>query len=100
MRRVRGEQPLPGATEQLLQATKLAKAAVARTYAEYLSVSVSVSKDGHVRVTKLTMDPKTGQILPEFLDSFQAPADKPVDLAWLVCHWAEGVLLDSRGDRL
>ena len=67
-RKVRGEQPLPGATEQLLQARKLAEQAAQRSFAEYLSVSVSVSKSGSVRVTKLTMDPQSGTIVPDYLD--------------------------------
>lgn len=99
-RKVRGEQPLPGNAERLLQAQSAAAAAVRRSFAEYLSVSVSVSKDGNVRVSKLTMDPHSGSIVPEYLDSFQATAGEPVDLAEIVRYWAYEVACEARGDRV
>lgn len=98
VRRVRGEQPLPGATESLLQATKMLKKAARDSFAEYLSVSVSVSKEGRVRVTKLTMDPASGTIIPDYLDAFQAVPGEPVQMAEIVSYWAQEVRDDARGD--
>lgn len=67
---VRGEQPLPGAPEKLLEATEDSRGSQSDcTQVDYLGVTVSVSANGRWRVHKITLDGPSRRVITELLDT-------------------------------
>lgn len=62
MTRVRGEQPLPGATERLLQATNRRLGSEAPRMATYLAVSVTVDTNGQETLRVLYKAADSGRV--------------------------------------
>ncbi len=92
---VRGEVPLPGATEQLLQATKPPAPRVVKPLSAYLAISVLVSPDGEVRVHKLALDSGSGHLITELLDSYQQPVVHSLSPLGVINYWAHQLALDE-----
>lgn len=97
MTRVRGEQPLPGATERLLQATANPASRAPARVAEYRAVSVQQRSDGTWRAMSLRLDPQTRRVVPTLLDSWTQPGETWMTAAEALLYWAQQQVLDERG---
>jgi hypothetical protein len=95
-RKVRGEQPLPGATERLLQATGSRPAGSHPKVTLYRALSASVVDGRAVTVRALRMDPGSGLIVPSLLDTYPIIEGAPAELTWVLRYWAEQMDLDER----
>lgn len=87
-RGVRGETPLPGATERLLQATTPKGPPPRPRMVTYAAVSVSVLSDDSWAVRALRLDVGSGRIVPEWLDGGSSWGDVSMSPNEMVRHWA------------
>lgn len=94
---VRGEVPLPGATERLLQATKESQARRRESMqVDYLGVTVSVSVNGRWRVHAVRLDGPSRRVLTELLDTGVNWSQLGCSKATLIARWAEALDMDVR----
>jgi len=94
VKRVRGEQPLPGATESLLRAVGGGKGPTHRNVARYLGLSVQAADDGRYTVMVVRLDRASGRVVPEVLDTFYYTAEQPPSLTEVLRYWAGDDALD------
>jgi len=93
----RGQEPLPGATEKLLQATGLRDRRAGRRFAEYHAISITRTQGGAWQAMALTLDPGTGHVVPRLLDRWESPVTLPMSPAEALLYWAQQAVLDERG---
>lgn len=94
---VRGQEQLPGATEQLLQATKRPQLRQVDKVVEYLSLSVSVNESGAWAVRCLSLDSGSGRVVPVLLDSGDTVLGGRQTLLAMLRYWAwEAGLAEDR----
>lgn len=95
VRRVRGEQPLPGAPELLLQATEVITEVPPGTWERYLALSVTVMTDGSWKVHKMRLDPGTNRVITERLDGDDSLALLRLSAEELLRYHAHELVLGS-----
>lgn len=92
----RGEVPLPGATEKLLQATKESQERARRAQqVDYLGVTVSVSVNGRWRVHAVKLDGPSHRVLTELLDTGLNWSALGCSKASLIANWAQALDIDG-----
>ena len=93
--RVRGEQPLPGATNWGPKATAAKGVRLRSGPREYLGLSVQQRADGTWRAMQMKLDKNTKHVVPSFLDGWE---DQPGGMtpAEALLYWAQQVVLDER----
>jgi hypothetical protein len=96
-RKVRGEQPLPGRPEALLQAAALRRVHERGRWDDYLSISVTRRGDGTLHVMLTRMDETTHRVLPVNLDIVPGDGTPPMALEEVVLYWAQEVALRGAG---
>lgn len=95
--RVRGEQPLPGATENLLRARKIVEERKQDAQQiDYLGVTVSVSVNGRWRVHAVRLDGPSRRVLTELLDTGTNWSSLGCSKASLIANWAEALDMGRR----
>jgi len=88
-RGTRGQQPLPGATESLLQATTAGSVPAPDRWADYTALSVVRSADGSVSVRLLRLDPATRRVVPVLLDRVDPEAGSLLTPVEMLLYWAQ-----------
>lgn len=92
----RGEVPLPGATEKLLQATKESQQRRREAQQiDYLGVTVSVSVNGRWRVHAVKLDGPSRRVLTELLDTGTNWSLLGCSKASLIANWAQALDIDG-----
>lgn len=92
---VRGQVPLPGATESLLQATARLRERMPPRRVDYLALSILRKDDGTWSVTKMALDAATGRVVPTLLDGEIKGDSSAYSLAMMLRHWAQELCLDE-----
>jgi len=96
--RVKGEQPLPGAPEQLLEATTRRHGSAVDPVVTYLAVSVSAHASGRVSVRMLRRAPGSVSLIPHLLWEEEAPSPGVRQLAGILRLAAQKVARQAEED--
>jgi len=89
MSEVKGQEPLPQATERLLQATTRRKPPAVSPVADYFALSVTVLEDGTWAARSLSLDKGSLRVVPNLLDQGDLVVGGRATLLSMLRYWAE-----------